>query len=747
MKNQRPKGVLSKSEGKSLTKDQKKKTSLTSALLYLFLLIAIPLFMPQIPFFIRSAEAATIYVDNQLPVDVCYGTYSIANRDCSGSDGNAYKRPQDAADVVEPGDTVYFREGTYYQHEDLRDRAVVMNILRNGTPDNPIIFKNYNNEEVIFSGMRPGRDGHYRVITLGIAPSDQADVSGQGVQNIIIDGLIVEGASSTALGIYGPANRYGAPENPTENVIIRNVIARNNGGSGPTGGIISNGKVVNLVIEYCEAYNNTGTGIWIGGVGKGWQPPETPEDELSAPYYSVIRNCLAYNNIHPTSPGNTDGIGGGGYRVTFENNVAFGNSDDGMDGGGIEATIKNNIVFNHYGEGNGAGIKFSVGGGGRHTVAGNVVFNNKGPSFEGSDPGTKRMEYYPSRIYGNLAYNGGYGFSLGTSYNLTYPGFEKVYLRDNIGLDNGIDIHSVNHLEASFIDSDYNFFSQSDRLTTLQNKGIDLHSLTGDPQLANKEVVIDTNFDPAWTIEEKLEHIRNQVREAFTPLNGSILIDAGIIIDGYHNPNPGDNAGEGKAWYGMAPDIGAYEYTLLPLAVIQNEPKQGYAPLTVSFDGSQSSSPHGDIVSYEWTFGDGATSQEKETSHTYTSPGEYTVTLKVTDIQGYKGKAQTHIVVLKKEKEFGELPPGCYNNVFNPTKGEKALIVVELQKQAHVRLNLYNTRGNKIRELADEQKEAGTHKYYWDGKSGNGDVVGSGLYFVHIQAGDYRNIKKIVVVK
>ena len=89
----------------------------------------------------------------------------------------------------------------------------------------------------------------------------------------------------------------------------------------------------------------------------------------------------------------------------------------------------------------------------------------------------------------------------------------------------------------------------------------------------------------------------------------------------------------------------------------------------------------------------------------------------------------------------------CYNNVFNPAKGERALIVVELPKQGHVRLNLYNTRGNKIRKPADEQKEPGTHKYYWDGKSGNGDVVGSGLYFVHIQAGDYKKTKKIVVVK
>ncbi|HUW23186.1 MAG TPA: PKD domain-containing protein [bacterium] len=199
------------------------------------------------------------------------------------------------------------------------------------------------------------------------------------------------------------------------------------------------------------------------------------------------------------------------------------------------------------------------------------------------------------------------------------------------------------------------------------------------------------------------------------------------------------------AYSGTALDIGAYEYVLFPVAVIQNEPKEGRAPLTVSFDGSQSTSPNGDIVSYEWDFGDGSTSTGMKTSHIFTSPGEYTVTLTVTDVYGVKDESQTHIIVF--QKEFAELPAGCYNNVFNPAKGERALIVVELPKQAYVRLNLYNTRGNRIRELADEQKEAGIHKYYWDGRNDSGDVVGSGLYFVHIQAGDYKKTKKIVVVK
>src|SRR3954462_15823729 len=46
---------------------------------------------------------------------------------------------------------------------------------------------------------------------------------------------------------------------------------------------------------------------------------------------------------------------------------------------------------------------------------------------------------------------------------------------------------------------------------------------------------------------------------------------------------------------------------------------------SVSFDGSASSDPDGDALTFAWTFGDGMTSAEAKPSHAYTQDGEFNV--------------------------------------------------------------------------------------------------------------------------
>ncbi|WP_455770677.1 PQQ-dependent sugar dehydrogenase [Streptomyces chartreusis] len=82
-----------------------------------------------------------------------------------------------------------------------------------------------------------------------------------------------------------------------------------------------------------------------------------------------------------------------------------------------------------------------------------------------------------------------------------------------------------------------------------------------------------------------------------------------------------------------------------PLAQAKANVTSGTAPLAVSFSSAGSSDPDGGALSYAWAFGDGATSTAANPSHTYTTNGQYTATLKVTDPTGKSATASVQITV------------------------------------------------------------------------------------------------------
>lgn len=88
-------------------------------------------------------------------------------------------------------------------------------------------------------------------------------------------------------------------------------------------------------------------------------------------------------------------------------------------------------------------------------------------------------------------------------------------------------------------------------------------------------------------------------------------------------------------------------------------------PATVNFTNSSLNA-----VSYEWAFGDGATSTTQNPSHTYTAYGTYAVTLKTTNSVGCTHTASTIITVTKPVVRFNNLPKeGCipYTHSFSAT--------------------------------------------------------------------------------
>lgn len=97
--------------------------------------------------------------------------------------------------------------------------------------------------------------------------------------------------------------------------------------------------------------------------------------------------------------------------------------------------------------------------------------------------------------------------------------------------------------------------------------------------------------------------------------------------------------------------------------VAEAGPNQSVSPGgTVTFDASGSYDPDGIIVSYDWNFGDGtAHGSGKSVPHVYSAPGNYTVTLTVTDNGGLSGVDTSLVTVSGKTLHVGDISMSLKN--------------------------------------------------------------------------------------
>jgi len=135
------------------------------------------------------------------------------------------------------------------------------------------------------------------------------------------------------------------------------------------------------------------------------------------------------------------------------------------------------------------------------------------------------------------------------------------------------------------------------------------------------------------------------------------------------------------------------------------------------------------------------------------------INMRETNFYSYKssqGKNDRSFKIVIGIPEFvreieSEIPAGPTNyhlaqNYPNPFNLETQ-IQYQLPQRIFVTLKIFNLLGQKIQTLVTEEQEIGYYKIQWDGSDDNNRVVGTGIYVLRMKAGDFVQVKKIILIK
>jgi hypothetical protein len=84
-----------------------------------------------------------------------------------------------------------------------------------------------------------------------------------------------------------------------------------------------------------------------------------------------------------------------------------------------------------------------------------------------------------------------------------------------------------------------------------------------------------------------------------------------------------------------------------------------------------------------------------------------------------------------------------YPNPFNPT----TKIRYGLKENTYVSINIYNLMGKHIRSYINTVQDAGYKTILWNATDASGQPVPAGMYIYSITAGDFRQTRKMILLK
>ena len=493
--------------------------------------------------------------------------------------------------------------------------------------------------------------------------------------------------------------------------------------------------------------------------------------------------------------------------VTISNNVA---REGGGTFSQVSSANWNNVIVKDnsatYGDG---GIHISAGG--KPTLRNVTVQNNSakhsgGVRIHGSDTAPKFINV---KIIGNKAtgdVSNNLGNAAGVNLYQSSPIFENVLIADNvanntgaaIGGDGGTPVFKnvtiAGNISANHAAFDYNNADPIFINCIIWNNSPQSFS---DAQEGFAARIVHSNIEGGWDGEGNIDarpHFIDAANGDYHIGDYSLGIGAGVYsaqfddtwyyapstdLDGNPRPNPA----------GSMPDMGAYEN---PRATPQHAPepfelvfpfdsthigitRHNYLD-TLYFAWNQAIDPDGDKVTYRRELtGDLqeyikfiVTSDEETTTNMYKVPyhhiEDYMHTAGVELITGTwtivanDGKYDVHaengpftltIDGSKLEISDSDIIPETfalyanYPNPFNPT----TTISYDLPKRSQVTLGIYDLLGKQIKTLVNQSQDVGNKIAVWDGTDNLGRQVSAGVYLYQIQAGEFSQTRKMLLLK
>ena len=295
-------------------------TAAIAATLFAALALAVP-----------SARAADLWVDANY-------TGSVSN----GSSAQPFKAISDTYTVVQPGDTVRVRPGTYYEGVWIKSgtsdsaRITYKSEVKWGAKiRTPVSYQNGGCFQY-WGGDKIDNVNDPSAWTMEYAPGKKVSPCGW----VTIDGfdLHSEKTDTTGGGVWLQWVHH---------LTIRNCWSHDNAVSGLGASLYDYVIIENNIVNNNSAGSNTG-GIWTSGISV-WK---TRPWDNAAGFHNIIRNNLVYNNHNDLNTPHTDGEGiiidttGFDRGTLVEGNVVVNNGSSGilMDGS-ANCTVRNNTLY------------------------------------------------------------------------------------------------------------------------------------------------------------------------------------------------------------------------------------------------------------------------------------------------------------------------------------------------------------------------------------------------------------------